>query len=202
MAADVRDRMPRPEGAEDTGHAAAPRADLRLISRATYVKEAALQNLFLLCAFVAVAGVMLIFLFVGLRGWPIFAKAGFVSFLTGMRWLPSKGFFGVAPLIVNSFLVMIGALVLGTPLALGTAVFLSEVSTPWVRAWVRPAVELLAGIPSVVYGFAGLVMLRPLIAASSGSLGLGLLTTRLFPYINYIASKYIYNVKRRLNIKL
>ncbi len=152
---------------------------LRRVGRATYLKEAALRNLFLLCAFMAVAGVLLIFLFVGVRGWPIFAKVGVVPFLTGMRWLPSQGTFGVAPMIVNSFLVMIGALVMGTPLALGTAIFLSEVATPRVRSVVRPAVELLAGIPSVIYGFFGLVMLRPLITAWSHTLGFGLLSVSI-----------------------
>lgn len=157
----------------------ARRGDLRLISRATYMKERALQNLFLLCAFVAVAGVLLIFVFVGLRGWPIFGKVGVVRFLTGTRWLPTQGFFGVAPMIINSFLVMLGALVAGLPLALGTAIFLSEVATPRIRAVVRPAVELLAGIPSVIYGFFGLVVLRPLITAWSHSLGFGLLTVSI-----------------------
>ena len=70
------------------------RGALTLISRATYIKEGLLQNLFLLCAFMAVAGVLLIFVFVGLRGWPIFAKVGLIPFLTGTKWLPSKGFFG------------------------------------------------------------------------------------------------------------
>jgi phosphate transport system permease protein len=152
---------------------------LRLVSRATYLKERALKNLFLVCACVAVAGVALIFLFVGLRGWPIFAKVGVIPFLTGTAWLPTSGKFGVAPLIVNSFLVMLGGLALGTPLALGTAIFLSEVASPRVRSWVRPAVELLAGIPSVIYGFFGLVVLRPLIAQASDSLGFGLLTVSI-----------------------
>lgn len=174
----VGDRQDRAAAAREPDAARDP-GDLRLISRATYLKEKALQNLFLACAFVAVAGVLLIFLFVGLRGWPIFAKVGLWRFLTGTRWLPSQGFFGVATMIANSFLVMLGALVFGTPLALGTAVFLSEVASPRVRAVVRPAVELLAGIPSVIYGFFGLIVLRPFIAAWSNSLGLGLLTVSL-----------------------
>jgi phosphate transport system permease protein len=164
---------------QPSGGRPAEAGNLQLISRATYIKEAALQNLFLLCAFVAVAGVLLIFLFVGVRGWPIFAKVGLVRFLTGMRWLPSKGHFGVAPLIINSFLVMFGALLAGTPLALGTAIFLSEVATPRMRAVVRPAVELLAGIPSVIYGFFGLIVLRPIVGSASNSLGLGLLTVSI-----------------------
>jgi phosphate transport system permease protein len=155
------------------------RRALTKITRATYLKESALRNLFFLCAFVAVAGVALIFIFVGLKGWPIFAKVGIPAFLTGPLWAPSKGSYGILPLIINSLLAMAGALALGAPLAIGTAVFLSEVAPPKSRALVRPAVELLAGIPSVVYGFFGLVLLRPIIAALFGGLGFGLLTAWL-----------------------
>lgn len=152
---------------------------LSRISRATYMKEAALQNLFLLCACVAVAGVALIFLFVGYRGYPIFSKVGLLNFLGGGTWYPTKGSFGILPLIVNSLLAMVGSLVLGAPLAVGTAVFLSEVATPRIREFVRPAVELLAGIPSVVYGFFGLVLIRPIVAQLFGGLGFGLFTVWL-----------------------
>jgi len=149
---------------------------LSTISRATYFKEASLRNLFLVCACVAVAGVALIFLFVGWRGWPIFSKVGLFSFLGGDVWHPTKGQFGILTLIVNSLLATLGALAIGAPLAVGTAVFLSEVASPRIRDWVRPAVELLAGIPSVVYGFFGLVLLRPIVAKFSGGLGFGLFT--------------------------
>jgi phosphate ABC transporter permease protein PstC len=152
---------------------------LTKITAATYLKEAALKNLFLLCAFVAVAGVALIFIFVGIQGWPIFGKVGLFEFLGGLTWLPTQGHFGILPLIVNSLLAMTGALALGGPLAVGTAVFLSEVASPRARAVVRPAVELLAGIPSVVYGFFGLVLLRPIIAGLFGGPGFGLLTVWL-----------------------
>lgn len=153
----------------------APVSNLRLVSRATYVREAGLKNLFLLCAFVAVMGVALIFVFVGLRGWPIFAQEG-ISFLSGAEWNPTEDIYGIFPLIFGSFVVMLGALVLGTPLAVGTAVFLSEIASPRVRRIVRPAVELLAGIPSVIYGFFGLIILRPIIAQMSDGLGFGAIT--------------------------
>lgn len=149
-------------------------SQLSLISRSTYLKEQALKNLFLICACVAVAGVALIFLFVGYRGWPIFGKLGIGAFLGGGTWSPSGELFGIMPLIVNSLLATLGALVLGAPLAIGTAVFLSEVATPRAREIVRPAVELLAGIPSVVYGLFGLLALRPIIARASDGLGFGL----------------------------
>jgi phosphate transport system permease protein len=160
------------------------RRALTKITRSTYLKEALLKNLFLTCAFVAVAGVALIFIFVGIKGWPIFGKVGVLEFLGGGTWLPGKATFapqdyGILPLIVNSLLAMAGALALGGPLAVGTAVFLSEVASPRARSIVRPAVELLAGIPSVVYGFFGLVLLRPIIAGVFGGLGFGLLTVWL-----------------------
>jgi phosphate ABC transporter permease protein PstC len=151
---------------------------LSTISRATYLKEAALKNIFLVCAFVAVAAVLLIFLFVGYRGWPIFAKTGLGAFLGGLQWQPTaeQPQFGILALIVNSLIATLGGLALGAPLAVGTAVFLSEVATPRAREWVRPAVELLAGIPSVVYGLFGLLALRPIIAQASGGLGFGFAT--------------------------
>lgn len=149
---------------------------LKLVSRSTYVKEAALKNLFLLCAFVAVAGVGLIFVFVGYRGWPIFSEVGLWKFLLGTEWLPTSGLFGILPLFVGSIVVTLGALLLGTPLAVGAAVFLSEIAPPKVRAIVRPAIELLAGVPSVVYGFFGLLILRPIVARLTGGLGFGPLT--------------------------
>lgn len=154
----------------------AGRPSLRLVSRSTYFKELALQNLFLLCAFVAVAGVLLIFAFVGVRGWPVFAEVGLWNFLTGQEWSATQEKFGILAPIYGSVVVMLGALVLGTPLAVGTAIFLSEIASPRMRAIVRPAVELLAGIPSVIYGFFGLLILRPIIARMTDGLGFGAIT--------------------------
>lgn len=149
---------------------------MRLVSRATIAKEATLATLFFLCAFVAVLGVALIFLFVGWRAWPVFSDVGISEFVLGRVWDASGEVYGILPLITGSVIVTLGALVLGTPLAVGTAVFLSEIASPKVRAIVRPAVELLAGIPSVVYGFFGIVVLRPIVAEMSGGTGFGAFT--------------------------
>ncbi|GAV31456.1 phosphate ABC transporter permease subunit PstC [Coriobacteriia bacterium Es71-Z0120] len=149
------------------------------MSRSTYLKEAALKNLFMLCATMAVAGVVLIFLFVGWRGWPVFSEVGLKGFLGGSEWLPTQGLFGILPLLVGSLVVTLGALALGAPLAVGTAVFLSEIAPPRVRSVVRPAVELLAGVPSVVFGFFGLLVVRPIVADLTGGLGFGPLTAWL-----------------------
>lgn len=149
---------------------------LQLVSRRTVVKEASLATLFFLCACVAVLGVALIFLFVGYEAWPIVSEVGLDKFVAGDVWAPTDGSYGILALIAGSFIVTLGALALGTPLAVGTAIFLSEIASPRVRATVRPAVELLAGIPSVVYGFFGIVVLRPVVAEFSGGLGFGAVT--------------------------
>ena len=149
---------------------------LQLVSRSTYVKEWLLQALFFACAFLFVLAVALIFGFVGWKALPIFTEYGFWEFLSGTEWSASSQQFGILPLIAGSFLVTLGALALGTPLAVGTAIFLSDVASPRVRKFVRPAVELLAGIPSVVYGFFGIILLRALVAEFSGTLGFGAFT--------------------------
>ena len=149
--------------------------ELRLVSRQTQVKEWMLAALFFACAFAAVLAVALIFAFVGWKAWPITSEVGISNFLAGRVWAPTDGSFGILPLI-QVFVVTLGALVLGTPLAVGTAIFLSGFATPRMRAVVRPAVELLAGIPSVVYGFFGVVMLRPIIGSLTGGVGFGAVT--------------------------
>ncbi len=181
MTSDPRHREDASAGPGTSGSAQGVRrrvevATLQLVSRATYLKEWSLKTLFLMCAFIAVMGVLLIFLFVGLRGWPIFAETGLAGFLGGRVWHPTDKAFGILPLIYGSFVVMAGALVIGTPLAVSTAVFLSEIASPRVRSIVRPAVELLAGIPSVIFGFFGLIVVRPIVADLTGGLGFGPLT--------------------------
>jgi phosphate ABC transporter permease protein PstC len=149
---------------------------LQLVSRSTYIKETLLKSIFFMCAFVFVLAVALIFIFVGWKAWPIVTDYGLGKFITGTVWSSSTGQFGILPLIVGSFIVTLGALALGTPLAVGTAVFLSDVASPKVRSFVRPAVELLAGVPSVVYGFFGIILLRAIVADFSGTLGFGAFT--------------------------
>jgi len=149
---------------------------LQLVSRSTYVKETLLKSLFFLCAFAFVVAVALIFVFVGWKAWPIVTEYGFWRFVSGGVWSSGSEQFGILPLIVGSFVVTLGALALGTPLAVGTAVFLSDVASPRVRSFVRPAVELLAGVPSVVYGFFGIILLRSIVARFTGTLGFGAFT--------------------------
>jgi len=152
------------------------KAELIMVSRATQLKERALLLLFFLCAIVAVLGVVLIFAFVSVKAVPLFNEIGFKNFITGTNWSVAKEQFGVVPFIVGSVVVTIGALAIGAPLAILTALFLSEVAGPKARAVIRPAVELLAGIPSVVYGFFGVTVVAPIVGRLFGGAGFGPLT--------------------------
>ncbi len=118
----------------------------------------------------------MIFLFVGFKGFPIFQKVDLLEFLFGTNWIPSKGKFEIFPFIVGSFLVTLGALLIGTPLALATAIFLAEIAPLKAKKIIRPAVELLAGIPSVIYGFFGIVILVPIVSKIFGGSGFSLAT--------------------------
>ncbi|MCL2680448.1 MAG: phosphate ABC transporter permease subunit PstC [Coriobacteriia bacterium] len=140
------------------------------------MKEASLASLFFLCAFFAVLGVMLIFAFVAWRAFPITHEIGLWNFLTGTKWSVAEGTFGAVPFIVGSLVMTGGSLVFGVPLAVLTAVFMSEVASPRANKIIRPAVELLAGIPSVVVGFFGVVVIVPIVANLVGGAGFGPLT--------------------------
>ena len=169
----IKDIEPNKEGALERSS-----SELKLVSHATYVKEQLLKNLFLACAFVAVLAVLLIFVFTIAKSAPVLTDIGLASFF-GLTWAPTSGSFGIASLLAGSGLVTVGALAIGVPLALGCAVYLTEISSKRVANVVSTAVDLLAGIPSVIYGFFGLVVLRPLIAAQTGGLGFGALTAWL-----------------------
>ena len=152
--------------------------ELKLMDHSTYVKEGILKNLFLACALIAVAAVALIFVFTLARALPVFTDIGLAGFFSSV-WAPSEGRYGILALLAGSALVTVGALVIGVPLAVGCAVYLTQIATRRVTRIVSTAVDLLAGIPSVIYGFFGLVVLRPLIADASGGLGFGALTAWL-----------------------
>jgi phosphate transport system permease protein len=130
-------------------------------ARGSFVKEQAIKTVFFFTAFFAVIVVSFILLFLLRDGYVIFEKAGVLAFLFGVSWAPTAvvPLYGIFPLIVGTLLVTIGAMVFAVPLSIGCAIYISEVASPRVKQVLKPAVELLAGIPSVVYGFFGLIVL-------------------------------------------
>lgn len=162
----------------DSAKQAAAASDLKQVTRATRLKELALKNLFLTCACVAVLAVILIFVFTFWKAIPVITDIGLGEFF-GLSWAPTEGRYGILALLAGSGIVTVGSLAIGVPLAVGCAVFLTEIAGKRLAGIVSTAVDLLAGVPSVVYGFFGLVILRPLVAGLTGGLGFGALTVWL-----------------------
>lgn len=143
------------------------------------MKEKVLEKILLLIALSSISILALIAFFIFIEGVPFMYERGLFSFLLGARWYPSRGEFGILPMIVGSFWVTIGALIIGVPLGLACALFLSELTPPLVSTIFRPAIQLLAAIPSVIYGFWGLMVVVPLIREYLGGPGLSVLAGSL-----------------------
>ncbi|HHY46839.1 MAG TPA: phosphate ABC transporter permease subunit PstC [Firmicutes bacterium] len=142
-------------------------------------KEKVIEKLLLVTALSAIGVLALIIIFIFKEGSPIMVKVGIPHFILGEKWSPSKGIFGILPMIVGSIWVTVGALVVGLPLGLGCAIFLAEMAPARAGMVLKPAVELLAGIPSVVYGFIGLVVLVPFIRNVLGGPGFSVLASAI-----------------------
>lgn len=133
--------------------------------RISVFKEQGIKSLFFCTAVVAVIVVIFILLFLLQDALPIFLLVGLPDFLLGHDWAPSavEPLYGIFPLIVGTILVTIGAMVFAVPLSIGTAIYIAELASPRVKSILKPAIELLAGIPSVVFGFFGLIVLTDFI---------------------------------------
>lgn len=127
----------------------------------------------------AVSILLVITVFIIGQGTPVMFKYGLKSFLAGKDWYPSEKAFGLLPMIVGSLYVTTGALVIGVPFGLACAIVLTEFSSRRVRRVIKPLVELLAGIPSVVYGFIGVIILVPFIRETFGGPGLSVLAASI-----------------------
>ena len=134
---------------------------------------------FLICACVSVAAVAAICLFIFVNGIPAMGKIGVFKFLLGTEWSPSKGVYGILPMIIGSIYVTAGAAVVGVPIGILTAVFMVYYCPAPIYKIVKPAIDLLAGIPSIVYGFFGLVVIVPVIQDLLGTSGKGVLTASI-----------------------
>jgi phosphate transport system permease protein len=130
-------------------------------ARYSLLKEKSIKTIFFFTAFFAVIVVTFILLFLLRDGFFVFTRVGPVDFLLGPDWAPTAvvPLYGIFPLIVGTLLVTIGAMVFAVPLSIGCAVYIAELASPRAKNILKPAIELLAGIPSVVYGFFGLIVL-------------------------------------------
>lgn len=138
-------------------------------------KEAFARALFILAALISILSVALICVFLFANGVPGMVKIGLWDFLSGATWKPSSGVYGILPMILASAYVTAGALIIGVPAGVLSALFLAKFASKRAKKLIAPAVSLLAGIPSVVFGFFGLVVLVPLIRALFGGSGTSLL---------------------------
>ncbi len=143
-------------------------------SRIKDAKGTTIELILLLCAVSAVAAIFLIIWFIFSEGLPFVLEVG-PQFLTSSIWLPtdsvSDGSWGIFPILVGSLIVTLGAIGIGTPLGVACAVFLAEIAPPAVRRVLVPSINALAGVPSVVYGFFGLVVIVPWIRGQFGGFG-------------------------------
>ncbi len=135
--------------------------------------------LFGAAALVSVAAVALICLFLFANGIPAMAEIGLPDFLFGTTWKPTSNLYGIFPMLVGSVYVTAGALVAGVPAGVLCAIYLSQFARGRAAAALKGGIDLLAGIPSVVYGFFGLIVLVPFIRATMGGRGLSLLAASL-----------------------
>jgi phosphate transport system permease protein len=137
-------------------------------ARSSVLKEQVIKTIFFFTAFFAVIVISFIILFLLRDGYPVLGQVSLPDFLLGTTWAPTAvaPLYGILPLIVGTILVTIGAMVFAVPLSIGCAIFISELATPRLKSVLKPAIELLAGIPSVVYGFFGLIVLTNFIRIS------------------------------------
>ncbi|MHB9072844.1 MAG: phosphate ABC transporter permease subunit PstC [Desulfobaccales bacterium] len=142
-------------------------------------REKFIERGLLILALSSIGSLALITIFIFIEGFPLILSAGLKNFIFSSHWAPTKGHFGILAMIISSVLVTLGAMVIGVPLGLSCAIVLAEFSPKRLKMVLKPTLELLAGIPSVVYGFLGVIWLVPLIRNYLGGPGLSLLAASI-----------------------
>ena len=142
------------------------------------IKDKITEKLLLFIALSAILSLLLITFFIFQQGIPLIFKIGLKNFFS-IYWSPTRGNFGILSMIVGSLMVTGGALVFGVPFGLACAIFLAEFSSKTIQKILKPIIELLAGIPSVVYGFIGIVILIPFIRDNFGGPGFSVLAASI-----------------------
>lgn len=142
-------------------------------------KEKAMQIVFLLTACVSIAAVILICVFLFANGIPAIGKIGVFDFLLGTKWHPENDVYGILPMILGSIYVTAGALIIGVPIGLLTSIFMARFCPKRIYKPIKAGIDLMAGIPSVVYGFFGLVVIVPFVRDNFGGRGFSVLTASI-----------------------
>ena len=142
-------------------------------------KERFMQVLFLLSALVSILAVALICIFLFANGIPAIREIGLWDFLSGTSWKPEQNIYGILPMIIGSIYVTAGAMLIGVPIGILTALFLVHFCPLKLYRFLKPAVDLLAGIPSIVYGFFGLMVIVPAIRNGLGGSGSSMLAASI-----------------------
>lgn len=143
------------------------------------IRETATKFLFFIAACTSIFAVVLICIFLFANGFPAMAKVGPFKFLLGMDWAPLNNEFGIFPMIIGSIYVTAGAILIGVPIGIFCAVFLAEYCPKKLYKVLKPAIDLMAGIPSIVYGFFGLVVIVPIMQDLFGGSGKSVLTASI-----------------------
>lgn len=156
--------------------------------KALQLRELLMHGLFLLTACASVLAVGLICVFLFANGIPAMNKIGLFDFLLGVKWKPGNDSYGILPMILGSIYVTAGAVALGVPIGVLMAIFMAQFCPPRLYKLLKPLVDLLAGIPSIVYGFFGLIVLVPFVRNVFGGTGLSMLTAALLLAIMILPS--------------
>lgn len=143
------------------------------------IKESAMHILFSVCALASIISVIIICVFIFANGVPAIKEIGLFDFLLGKSWRPAHEEYGILPMIVGSIYVTAGAIIIGVPLGLLCAVFMARFCPKWLYKFIKPLIELMAGIPSIVYGFFCIVVLVPIVRNVFGGSGKGILTASI-----------------------
>lgn len=138
-----------------------------------------MRALFFICACISVAAVVLICVFIFSNGVPAIKEIGFTNFILGKSWKPKQNLYGIFPMIVASVYVTAGAIIIGGPIGILTAIFLAYYCPKGVYRVVKPMINLLASVPSIIYGFFFLVAVVPVMQKLTGTGGKGMLTASI-----------------------
>ncbi|MFZ0442324.1 MAG: phosphate ABC transporter permease subunit PstC [Methanobacterium sp.] len=143
------------------------------------IEEVIVERALLITALSSIIIILLIIIFVFSQGLPAIQSYGFLNFIFGSTWNPANGEYGILPMIVGSLGITALALLFAVPLSLLCAIFMAEIAPRTIRRILKPVIETLAGIPSVVYGFFGLIVLVPIMRVNFGGTGFSMLTASL-----------------------